>query len=51
MATVPVPTFQLNGATAFVTFLYVVATFGALHLLALSKPNARLSQAWLSLGF
>lgn len=51
MANVPVPVFRVNGTSAIVVFLYVAATFGALHLLAISKPNNRVSQAWLALGF
>lgn len=48
---VPVPVFRISGATALVTFLFVAAIFGALHLAAVSKPENRLSQAWLALGF
>jgi len=51
MANIPVPVFRINGANALVVFLYVVAAFGGLHLAAISKPNNRLAQAWLSLGF
>jgi len=47
----PVPVFRIGGASAIVTFLYVLVTFGALHLLATSKPNNKLAQAWISLGF
>jgi hypothetical protein len=47
----PVPVFRVGGANAFVTFLYVAVVFGALHLLATSKPNNKLAQAWISLGF
>lgn len=45
------PHFHVSGIHAFVVFLVVVATFGALHLLAMSAPDNRVSQAWLSLGF
>lgn len=48
---VPVPVFRISGANAIVTFLYVATIFGALHLLAISKPESRWSKAWLSLGF
>lgn len=48
---VPVPVFRINGANALVTFLYVAAIFGALHLLAISKPDSRFAKAWLALGF
>lgn len=48
---VPVPVFRINGANALVTFVYVAVIFGALHLLAISKPDTRLAKAWLALGF
>lgn len=51
MANVPVPVFRVNGSNAIVTFLYVAVMFGALHLLAISKPNTKLARAWLALGF
>lgn len=51
MANVPVPVFNINGATALVTFLYVAVVFGALHLLAISKPDSRLGKVWIALGF
>jgi len=51
MANVPVPVFRLSGANAIVVFLYVAVIFGALHLLAISKPDNRIAQAWISLGF
>ena len=51
MANIPVPVFRVNGTNAIVVFLYVFALFGSMHLLAIAKPNARLSQAYLALGF
>lgn len=48
---VPVPVFRISGASGIVVFLYCVAMFGAIHLLATSKPNHPLSRAWLALGF
>lgn len=51
MANIPVPVFRINGANAIVTFLYVAVIFGALHLLAVSKPDNKIAQAWISLGF
>ena len=51
MANVPVPVFRLSGSNALVTFLYVFVLFGALHLLATSKPTSKLSQAYFALGF
>lgn len=49
MATIP--HFHVSGAHALVVFLFIVAIFGALHLLAASKPDLTVSQAWLALGF
>jgi hypothetical protein len=46
-----VPHFHVSGFHALITFLYVVATFGALHLLAASQPKNKLAQAWVALGF
>jgi hypothetical protein len=46
---VPIPTVRITGAEAIVTLLYVIAMLGALKLVALSYPNARLSRAWLTL--
>jgi hypothetical protein len=51
MANIPVPVFKINGANALVTFLYVAVIFGSLHLLAISKPDNKVSKAWLALGF
>lgn len=51
MANVPVPVFRVNGTNAFVVFLYVFVMFGALHLLAISKPSNKVAQAYLALGF
>lgn len=45
------PHFHISGIHALIVFLYVVAAFGSLHLLALSMPNNRVSRAWLALGF
>lgn len=46
-----VPVLRVNGTNALLVFLMMVAVFGALHLLAASTPDARLSKAWVSLGF
>lgn len=51
MANIPVPVLRINGVSAVVVFLYVVAIFGSLHLLAISKPDSKLAKAWLSLNF
>lgn len=51
MASVPLPHFHVSGLHALVVFLFVVATFGAAHLLAASYPNNIVSQGWLALGF
>jgi hypothetical protein len=45
------PHFHISGIHAVVNFLYIVAVFGALHLLAISMPSNKLSQSWLGLGF
>ena len=49
--TIPIPAFKIGGLQAAVLFLYVVAIFGSLHLLAISHPEWRWSKAWLGLGF
>lgn len=51
MPNIPVPVFRINGASAIVVALYVAVVFGALHLLAISKPDNRLAKAWIALGF
>lgn len=51
MANIPVPVFRINGSNAIITFLYVAVIFGALHLLAVSKPDNKIAQAWIALGF
>lgn len=43
------PHVHVSGIQATVTFLFIIAAFGALKLLAMSTPNATLSQAWLAL--
>lgn len=48
---VPVPVFRISGSNALVTFIYVAVIFGALHLWAISKPDNKLAQAWIALGF
>lgn len=45
------PSFHLSGMQGVCIFLFVVATFGAAHLLAASHPTSTASQAWTSLGF
>jgi hypothetical protein len=52
MATLnPVPVLKVSGTFALVIFLYVTVIFGALHLLAISKPENKFFKAWLALGF
>lgn len=52
MATqIPIPVMRVSGAFAFLVFLYVFVAFGALHLLAISKPDWTLSKVVLGLGF
>jgi len=45
------PHFHLSGMHALVIFLEMIVLFGAVHLLAVSFPNSKASQAWLALGF
>jgi hypothetical protein len=37
---------HISWATALITLLAWIVTVGALNLLARSRPNGRLSQAW-----
>lgn len=48
---VRVPVFRISGAGGIVVFLYVLVTFGALHLFAISHPEKRASKVILALGF
>ena len=45
------PTLNIGGMSGIVLVLYMVAIFGAFHLLALSFPDATLSKSWQALGF
>ena len=45
------PHFHASGMHALIIFLEMIAAFGSLHLLAISFPGSRLSQAWLALNF
>jgi hypothetical protein len=52
MATnIPIPVLKVSFAQTLIIFLTVTVVFGALHLLAISKPNNRFFKAWLALGF
>lgn len=42
---------KVSGMQGVIVFLFVVATFGSLHLLAASKPDAKISRIWTGLGF
>ena len=42
---------KVNGTQGVVIFLFVVATFGTLHLLAASLPESKFSRSWFGLGF
>ena len=42
---------KVNGMQGVIVFLFVVATFGSLHLLAASFPDSKISHAWRGLGF
>jgi len=46
-----VPHFHLSGMQGVVLFLFIVATFGGLHMIAASYPDNQVSRAWLKLGF
>lgn len=45
------PNLRIGGMSGVVLFLYVVAIFGALHLLAQSAPDNVISKSWRALGF
>lgn len=45
------PHFHLSGMQGVCIFLFVVATFGSLHLAASSAPDNKWAQSWLALGF
>lgn len=51
MAELPLPHFHVSGLNTLMTLLALVFAFGALHLLATSFPDKKLSQAWVGLGF
>jgi len=42
---------KLNGLQGVVIFLFVVATFGSLHLLAASMPESKFNRIVFGLGF
>lgn len=46
-----IPVLKISGTVALIIVLYTVVLFGTAHLLALSKPQSKLSQAWILLGF
>lgn len=43
------PHIHMSGIAGLATFLFIVAAFGSLKLLAMSFPNSTLSQSWLAL--
>lgn len=45
------PHFHASGMHALIAFLEMIAAFGSIHLLAISFPGSKFSQAWLALGF
>lgn len=45
------PHVHISGINAVITFLFVVASFGSLSLLASAYPDATASAAWRALGF
>lgn len=42
---------KVNGMQGLVIFLFIVAMFGSMHLLAASMPESKFSQIWFGLGF
>lgn len=46
-----IPVLKISGTVALIIFLYTVVLFGSAHLLAISKPQSKLAQAWILLGF
>lgn len=42
---------KVNGIQGLVVFLFVLATFGSLHLLAASMPDSKFAKIWFGLGF
>ncbi len=42
---------KVNGVQGLVVFLFVLATFGSLHLLAASMPDSKFAKIWFGLGF
>lgn len=41
---------KVNGTQGIVVFLFVVVTFGTLHLLAASIPDSKFARIWFGLG-
>ena len=48
---IAIPTLKVSFTQTLIIFLTVTVVFGALHLLAISKPNNKFFKAWLALGF
>ncbi len=42
---------KVNGTQGVVIFLFVLVTFGSLHLLAASMPESKFARIWFGLGF
>lgn len=42
---------KVNGMQGLVIFLFIVAMFGTMHLLASSMPDSKFTKIWLGLGF
>lgn len=42
---------KVNGVQGLVVFLFVLATFGSLHLLAASMPDSKFAKICFGLGF
>ncbi len=45
------PHIHVSGIQGLHVFLFVVVSFGSLHLLCASFPDNRIAQGWLNLGF
>lgn len=42
---------KVNGTQGLVVFLFVLVTFGSLHLMAASLPESKFAKIWFGLGF
>ena len=42
---------KVNGLQGVIVFLFIVAAFGSMHLLAASLPESTFAKIWFGLGF